>query len=146
MYFNLLNQAINSSIIIMTTILSARFSKPNCLELHVKHFSFLTNGKCGTILIRNSIVAGLSRYQNIWNRNFSFDTLNCGIGGDKVQNVLWPAHNLTAVKRVRSVAILCGTNNLHLDRPEDIADGNIEIGSTFKRLCTNINVFLFVEF
>ena len=34
---------------------------------------------------------------------------------------------------VRNVAILCGTNNLHLDAPEDIADGTIETGSTFKR-------------
>ena len=73
----------------MTTIPSARFSKPNWLELHLKHCSFLTNGKYATILIRDSIVAGLSRDQNIWNGNFSFDTLNCGIGGDKVQNVLW---------------------------------------------------------
>ena len=46
------------------------------------------------------------------------------------------------MKNVRNVVILCGTNNLHLDAPEDIADGIIEIGSTFKRLYTNINVFV----
>ena len=74
--------------------------------------------------------------------NFSFNTLNCGLGGDKVQNVLWRAHNLPAVKSVRNVVILCGTNNLHLDAPEDLADGIIKIGSTFKRLYTNVNVFL----
>ena len=64
-------------------------------------------------------------------QGFSFDTLNCGVCGDKVQKVLWRAQNLPAVK---SVAILCDTNNLHLDAPEDIADGIIEIGLTFKRL------------
>ena len=85
----------------MTTIPSARFSKSNWLELHLKHCSFLTNGKCGTILIKDSIVAGLIRYQNMWNGNFSFNTLNYGVGGDKVQNVLWQAHNLPAVKSVR---------------------------------------------
>ena len=122
----------------MKTIPSARFSKTN-----LKHCSFLTNDKCGTILIRDSIVARLSRYQNIWNGNFSFTTLNCGIGGDKVQNVLGRAHNLPAVKSVRNFVILCGTNNLHLDAPEDIADGIIEIGSTFKRLYTNVNVFIY---
>ena len=109
----------------MTTSPSASFSKPNWLELNLKHCSFLTNGKCGTILIGDSLVAGLSQYQNIWNGNFFVDTLNCGIGGDKVQNVLWRAHNLPPVKSVRNVAILCGTNNLHLDAPEDIADGII---------------------
>ena len=101
----------------MTTIPTARFSKPNWLELHLKHCSFLTNDKSATILIGDSIVAGLSRYQNIWNGNFSFDTLNCGIGGDKVQNVLCRAHNLPAVKSVRNIVILCVTNNVHLDAP-----------------------------
>ena len=46
------------------------------------------------------------------------------------------------MKCVRNATILCGTNNLHLDAPEDIADGIIEIGSTFKRFYTNVNVFI----
>ena len=54
------------------------------MELHLKQCSVLTNNKCGTILIEDSIMAGLSRYQNIWNMNFSFNTLNCSLGGDKV--------------------------------------------------------------
>ena len=119
-----------------------RFSKPNWLELHPNNCSFLTNDKCGTNLIGDSIVAGLSRYQNVWNRNYSFNILNCSVVGDKVKNVLWRAHNLPAAKSVRNVVILCSTNNLHLDAPKDIADGIIEIGSTFKRLYTNFNVFI----
>ena len=87
-------------------------------------------------------MAGLSRYQNVWNRNYSFTILNCSIVGDKVQNVLWRAHNLPAAKSVKNVVILCSTNNLYLDAPKDIADGIIEIGSTFKRLYTNFNVFI----
>ena len=94
----------------MVTIPSAKFSKPNWLELHLKHYSFLTNDKCGTILIRDSTVAGLSRYQNIWNGNFSFNTLNCGMVGDKVTSSRWRAHNLSAVKSVGNVEIWCGTN------------------------------------
>ena len=82
------------------------------------------------------------RYQKIWNENFSFNTLNCAIGGDQVHIFLWRALNLPAVKRVRNVVILCGTNDLHVDAPEDIADGIIEIGATFKRLYTHINVFI----
>ena len=138
----MLNQAINSSIIIITTIPSARFSKRNWLELHLKHCYFLTNDKRGTILIGDSLVAGLSRYQNIWNRDFSFSTLNCGMGGDSVQNDLRQAYNLPAVKSVRNVVFLCRTNNLHGDAPEDVADGIMKIGSTFKRFCTDVNVFI----
>ena len=46
------------------------------------------------------------------------------------------------MKSVRNVVILYGTDNLHLDAPDDIADGIIEIGSTFKRPYTNVNVFI----
>ena len=124
----MLNEAINSSIIITTTIPSARFSKANWLELHLKH----------SILTGDSIVAGLSRYRIIWNGNFSFNISNCGIGGDKFQNILWRAHNLPVVKSVRNVAILCGKSNLHLDASEDVDDGIIEIRSNCKRLYTNV--------
>ena len=76
-------------------------------------------------------MAALNQYQNVWNRKFSFNTLNCDIGGDKVQNVLWRAHNLPAVKNIKNVVILCVSNNLHLDAPEDIADGIIKIAFNF---------------
>ena len=46
------------------------------------------------------------------------------------------------MKSVRNVVILYGTNNLHLDAPDDTADGIIKIGSTFKRPYTNVNVFI----
>ena len=121
----------------MTTIPSARFSKPNWLELYLKYCSFLTNNKCETILIGDLIVAGLSRYQNIWTGSFSFDTLKL--------RYRWRAHNLPVVKSVRNVVILCGTNNLNLGVPEDIADGIIEIGSVFKSSILML-MFLLVEF
>ena len=97
----------------MATIPTARFSKPNCLVLHLKHCSFLTNAKCETVLNRG--------YHNIWNGHSSFNTLKCGISGDKVRNVFWRAHNLPAIRNVKNV-IMCGTNNLYLDAPEDIAN------------------------
>ena len=68
--------------------------------------------------------------------------LKCSIGGGKVQYILWQAHNLPVVKNVENVIILCGTNNVHLDAHEDIAYGIIQIGSTFKRLYNNVNVFI----
>ena len=37
-----------------------------------------------------SLMTGLHRYYKIWNNFFKpVDALNCGIGGDKVQNVLY---------------------------------------------------------
>ena len=84
----------------------------------------------------------LSRQQNVWKGNFSFNTLNCVVGGDKVQNVLWRGHNLPSIKSVRNFVILSSTNQLHQNAPKNIANGIIEIGSTFKRLYTDVNVFI----
>ena len=134
------NQVINSSIITITTIPS-RFSKQNWLGLHLKYCSFLTNWGLNGANWAFS-VAGLSRNQNVWIGNFPFNTLNCGIGGDKVQNVLWRARNLPVVKSVKNVRILYGTNNLHLDAPEDVTDSIIKTGLSFKRLYTNVNAFI----
>ena len=72
-------------------------------------------------------MAGLSRYQNIYNEDFSFNTLNWGIGDYKFPNVWWRADNLLTLKNIKNIVILRGTNNLRLDVPEDIADGIMEI-------------------
>ena len=60
------------------------------------------------------------------------EALNSGIGGDNVQHLLCHAHNLSVVKSVKKVVVLCGTNNLNQDSPEGITDGIIEVASTFK--------------
>ena len=60
----------------------------------------------------------LSRYQNIWNGNFSFITLNYWIG-------------YLLLKNIENVVFLCGTNNLHQYAPEDTVDDIIEIWWTF---------------
>ena len=60
------------------------------------------------------------------------NTLNCGIGGDRVQNVLWQAQNLPVISSLKNYVILCGTNNLFENSPEDIADGIIEVVQIFQ--------------
>ena len=41
-----------------------------------------------TLLTGDSIIAGLPRYSNIWKRYFKLlNTINCGIGGDRLQNI-----------------------------------------------------------
>ena len=110
----------NVSIIIITTIPSKRFSN---------HFK--------TITIRDSIVAGLTRYQGIWTKYLQpLRTLNCGIG---VQNALWRAQNLPVISIIKNVVILCETNKLFQDSPEDIVDAIIEILQTFQPDYISIN-------
>ena len=67
-------------------------------------------------------------------------TLNCGIGGDRIQNVLWRAQNFPVISSLKNVVILCGTNNLFTDSPKDIADCILEIEQTFQSKYSSINI------
>ena len=91
----------------------------------------------------DSSMAGLHRYYKIWNNFFQpVDALNCGIGGDKVQNVLWRVQNLLISSSLKNAVILCSTNNLQQYSWEDSADGIIEIGHCFKKRHHHINIFI----
>ena len=99
----------------MTTTPSARFSKKNWLNFHHNHCSKLATYTFETILIGDSIVAGLSRYQNVWDKFLKpLKALNCGIGGDRIEYVLWRALNLPVFSSLKNIVVLCGTNNLPL--------------------------------
>ena len=102
----------------MTTIPLMRFFKMNWLNSHHNQCSKLTINYYKTIIIGDSIVAGLNHYQNVWAKFLQpLRALNCGIGGDKVQHVLWCSHNLPVVKSIKKVVVLCSTNNLNQDSP-----------------------------
>ena len=89
----------------------------------------------------DSIVAGLSRYPNVWNDYFAqINTLNLGIGGDRVENVLWQAINLPLPLSMKNVVILCRTNNISIHTPRDIADCIISIGCILQNKSSGINV------
>ena len=76
----------------------------------------------------------LARYSKVWNKYFKpLNAFNCGIGGDRVENVLWRAYDLRCFSSLRNVIMLCGTNNLYHDSPEDVANGLIKIASCFKQ-------------
>ena len=126
----------------MTEVPSMRSSKTNWLNFHRRHIvaSLITN-RFKTIIIGDSIAAGLNRYRSVWTKYLeNLKTLNCGIGGDRVQNVLWRVQNLSVISSLKNVVILCGTNNLFQDSPEDIADGVIEIAETFQSKYNSINI------
>ena len=118
----------------MTTIPLARPLKAKWFQMHREHCFLLNSKSFKSVVIRDSLMAELHRYYKIWNNFFKpTDALNCGIGGEKVQNVLWRVQNLPISSSLKNVAILCGTNNLHQDSPEDIVHGIIGTGHCFKK-------------
>ena len=127
----------------MTTTPSTRFSKMNWLNFHYDHCSKLAKNTFETIITGDSIVAGLSQYQNVRDKFLKpLKALNCGIGGDRIQHVLWRALNLPASQNLKNVVILCGNNNLLLDSPKDIADGILEIARSFEINYSCVNVII----
>ena len=127
----------------MSVTPSTGFSKMNWLNFHYDHCSKLAKNIFKTIIIGDSIVAGLSRYQNVRDKFLKpLKVLNCGIGGDRIQHVLWRALNLPVSSNLTNVVALCGTNNLLLDSPKDIADGILEIARSFEINYSCINVII----
>ena len=88
----------------MTAIPTARQSKTNCMNTHLKHCSILNNKSFDTTLIGDSLIAGLARYSKVWNKFFKLlNAFNCGIGGDRVQHVLWRAQDLRHFLSLRNI-------------------------------------------
>ena len=86
----------------MMTIPLSRFFMRNWLNSQRNRCSKLSRNYYETIIIRDSIVARLICYQIVWAKFLQpLTALNCGIGGDKVQHVLWCSHNLPIVKSIK---------------------------------------------
>ena len=68
--------------------------------------------------------------------------MNCSVGGDKNQHVLWRALNLPVFSNLKNVVALCGTINLLLDSPKDIAYGILEMARSFKTNYSCVNVII----
>ena len=120
-----------------------RFSKENWLNLHNNHCKSIITSNYSTLLIGDSLINGLSRYTNTWKRYLNpLDAINCGIGGDRVQNILWRCVNLPKSPSIRNAIILCGTNNIQYDTTEDIVDGILEIALTLRSKYHLINVVI----
>ena len=69
---------------------TVRFKKSNWLECHRYHYLLLKNQFTNTLLLGDSITAGLSRYLKVWQRYFlPLNASNLGIARDQAENVLW---------------------------------------------------------
>ena len=102
--------------------------------MHCEHCFVLNSKGFKSIVIGDSLVAGLNHYCKIWNNFFKpIDALSSGIGGDKVQNVLRQAQNSPIYSSLKNAVILCGSNNLHQDFTEDIVNGIIAIRHCFEK-------------
>ena len=123
----------------MALIPTECFYKSNWVKYHCNHCFKIKDSKPNTLLLGDSIVAGLSRYPHVWNEYFAQkNVLNLGIGGDRIENVLWQAIDLPLPLSVKNV--LCGINNISVDISCDTANCIISIGSILQKKSSDINV------
>ena len=117
--------------------------KPGWHKFHQQHMSALkTNTNIQTVLLVDSLNQGFSRYTKVWNSFFRKDTINCGIRGDRVENLLWRAENLEFAPAIRQILIHCGTNNIEVNTPNDIANGLLCYALTIKKRNSVTNVYI----
>ena len=63
-------------------------------------------------MIPDSFIADVTRYRKVWNKFFKpLNAFNCRVATDRVQYVLWRAHDLHLFSRLINVVILYGANN-----------------------------------
>ena len=124
----------------MKAIPPITFSKTNWLNFNRHHCSSLITNRFNTIIIADSIAAGLNRYRSVCTKYLKpLKTLNFGLGRDRVQNVLRWAQNLRVISSRKNVVILYGINYLFQESPEQVADSIIEIVETFQSSYNSIN-------
>ncbi|XP_026461206.1 platelet-activating factor acetylhydrolase IB subunit beta-like [Ctenocephalides felis] len=94
------------------------------------------------ILTGNSLIANLERHPS-WDKFQTFQTANFGIGGDKVENVLYRLKNgeISNLK-TKIVVILAGTNNTKHSKPHEIYEGIIKCVSIIKELLPSARIIL----
>ena len=63
-------------------------------------------------MIPDSLIADVTRYSKAWNKFFKpLNAFNCRVATDRVQYVLWRAHDLHHFSRLINRVILHGANN-----------------------------------
>ena len=101
----------------MVSILSKTTNNNNWLKIHYNHRFHVHHDNINSIIKGDSIVAGLTRYNNVWKNLFGNGFINLGIRGDRAEHVLWRVRDIAFPPRLKNVVILCGTNNINKDPP-----------------------------
>ena len=120
---------------------NGKFGWYSTFRKHITISTLSTNEKL--VLIGDSIIANFDKCSDIFDKFFlPFRTLNFGICGDKIQNVLWRVYNMTLPASVEYVIIHCGTNNPGHNSPLQVAEGLINIACILKKNYKNLHIFV----
>ena len=76
----------------------------SCIEWHRNHCLTMKVTNHNRLLLGDSIIARLARYQTVWRKYLvSLNTMNLGVSGDSVEYLLWRAISLPLPPSVRNI-------------------------------------------
>ena len=107
----------------------------NWFGTHVARYQQAIKQQAEVVLLGDSLVANLSRFPDVWSRHLSpLNVINCGIRGDRTQNVMWPVEHMQFPATASVGIIHCGINDISGSSasaygPHDIAKNVILCGS-----------------
>ena len=110
---------------------------------HRRHVNKTITTQADTIILGDSLGAGLSRYPSICDHlTKQRKIVNCSLPGDRVENVMWRCIHFSIPLSVRAAILVCGVNNVDADKPEDIALGMISCAASLREHNPQIHVFI----
>lgn len=116
-----------------------------------KHESFLQRAKSGPVdllFLGDSITEGWGRAPAVWRDHYAaYQTANFGIGGDRVEHVLWRLDNGELdVIRPKVVVLMIGTNNSASQSSTQIAASTRQIIGLIQQKSPQTKVLLLAVF
>jgi beta-glucosidase len=116
-----------------------------------QHESFVKRtkeGPIGVLFLGDSITAGWGKAPEVWKKHYGqWQPANFGIGGDRVEHVLWRIENgeLEGIKPKVAV-LMIGTNNTGVNTAAEIAPGIRKIVNTLRTKLPETKVLLLAVF
>ena len=90
----------------VSTTPKIRSSKPRWIEENLHHQHLPKTKKPPLVFIGDSITYEFKRYKNIWDNHFGKQTVNCGIKGDRTENLIYKIEDLVIPQHVKKFVII----------------------------------------
>ena len=120
-----------------------RDEKSGWYACHRSQVNSVIRSQASVVILGDSLVAGLARYPSVWDPHLKpLNAIQCGIGGDCTQHVLWRVENFSLPDSVHVVVLLCGTNNIDHDLPLDIAEAVMSCGIRLRERYPHLHVVI----
>ncbi|XP_022916395.1 platelet-activating factor acetylhydrolase IB subunit alpha1-like [Onthophagus taurus] len=108
------------------------------MSLHKRYVQEAKSSEPEIVFIGDSIIHQM-QFSTLWNEKISsLHCLNFGIGGDRVENVLWRLQNgeLDFHVKLKAIVLFVGTNNTDCT-PHEVYEGILEIIKTIRHKLGN---------